>query len=109
MLPVKLPVPGHDSELPDERIRGIVHEVLTAEEISLSDLRVRQMHRIVVHGVERSALVLPEGLRASEPESDDLYHGKKKMTLSFFLPRGSYATILLKRIGMAFPSRRKDP
>ena len=109
MLPVKLPVPGHDSELHDERVRAIVQEVLAAEAISLSDLRVRQMHRIVVHGVERRALVLPEGLRASEPESDDLYKGKKKMTLSFFLPRGSYATILLKRIGMAYPSRRADP
>ncbi len=108
MRSVKLPVPGHDSSPEDPRIRGIVQEVLDAEEIGLSDLRVRQMHRIVVHGVERDAIVLPEGMRVEAPEKDDLYPGRSKLRLRFFLPRGSYATIILKRIAMAFPTRRED-
>ncbi len=106
---VALPVPGYDSDLSSGSVRAIVEDVLSAEGITLSDLRVRQMHRIVVHGVERQALVVPEGLRASAAEKDDRYPGKMKMALKFFLPRGSYATILLKRIGMAFPSRREAP
>jgi tRNA pseudouridine13 synthase len=106
---VRLPVPGYDSDLSDGSVRAIVEDVLSAEGIALSDLRVRQMHRIIVHGVERQAIVVPEGLRASAAEKDDRYPGKMKMALKFFLPRGSYATILLKRIGMAFPSRREDP
>jgi tRNA pseudouridine13 synthase len=99
-----LPVPGHDTLLTDERIRRIVGEVLDMEGIRLADLRVRQMHRIRVGGVERAAIVVPEGLAISRPEEDDLYPGRKKSTLRFFLPRGSYATLLIKRLML--PSAR---
>ena len=97
-----LPVPGHDSVVTDDAIRRILHEVLATEGIRLADLRVRQMRRIVVHGVQRAALVVPEDM-GSEAADDDLYPGKKKMSLRFFLPRGSYATILVKRIALAVP------
>ena len=99
-----MPVPGHDTTLPDPRIRRIVGEVLEAEQIRLSDLRVRQMHRIKVGGVERPAAVIPGDLAISAPQDDDLYPGRKKTTLRFFLSRGSYATLLIKRL--LLPSAR---
>ena len=99
-----IPVPGHDTVVTDRRIRQIVEEVLEAEGIRLADLRVRQMHRIRVGGVERAAIVIPEGLSISPPEDDDLYPGRKKTTLRFFLSRGSYATLLIKRLML--PSAR---
>jgi len=98
-----LPVPGHDTVVADPQVRRILQEVLHEEGMRLADLRVRQMRRIVVHGVQRPALALPEDLTASETLDDDLYPGRKKMTLRFFLPRGSYATMLVKRIGLAIP------
>lgn len=98
-----LPVPGFDSVVADERIRAIMQKVLSEEEIRLADLRVRQMRRIVVHGVERRAVVTPEDLVSSDAEEDELYAGKRKMTLRFFLPRGSYATLLVKRVALAIP------
>jgi tRNA pseudouridine13 synthase len=98
-----LPVPGHDSIVSDPELRAVLQGVLADEGIGLGDLRVRQMRRIVVHGVQRPALVVPEDVSASAPEDDDLYPGKKKMTLRFFLPRGSYATILVKRVALATP------
>jgi tRNA(Glu) U13 pseudouridine synthase TruD len=33
-----------------------------------------------------------------EVEEDELYDNKKKMTLRFFLPRGGYATLVVKRL-----------
>jgi tRNA pseudouridine13 synthase len=96
-----LPVPGYDTTLADERIRQIVAQVLESEGIRLSDLRVRQMHRIRVGGVERAAIVVPEDLAQPETGPDDLYPGRKKSTLRFFLPRGSYATMLIKRLMIA--------
>jgi tRNA pseudouridine13 synthase len=96
-----LPVPGYDTSIADERIRGIVDQVLASEGIRLSDLRVRQMHRIRVGGVERTAIAMPEDLAAPEAAADDLYPGRRKATLRFFLPRGSYATMLIKRLMMA--------
>ena len=96
-----LPVPGHDTVVNDEEVRRILQGVLADEGIRLADLRVRQMRRIKVHGVQRAALVVPEDLAASDATDDELYPGRKKMTLSFFLPRGCYATILVKRIALA--------
>ena len=99
----KLPVPGHDSVVSDGEVRRILDEVLAEEGIRQADLRVRQMRRIAIHGVQRSALVVPEDLSAQEAQADELYPGRQKLTLRFFLPRGSYATILIKRIGLAIP------
>lgn len=35
---------------------------------------------------------------ANNPENDELYKNMKKLTLSFFLPTGSYATMIIKQI-----------
>jgi tRNA pseudouridine13 synthase len=59
---------------------------------------VKQMRAVSAHGVERAAFVAVEDLVEPLVSDDELYPGKKKMALSFFLPRGSYATILVKRI-----------
>jgi tRNA pseudouridine13 synthase len=100
-----LPVPGYDSMIADPAIRGIVKETLEAEEVRLEDLRVRQMKSVSAHGVERAAFVFPDDLSAPLVSDDELYPRKKKMSISFFLPRGSYATILVKRIGITTGSR----
>ncbi len=97
---VQLPVPGYDSPLPDPRVRALVEEVLAKEGIRLADLRVRQMRRLSAHGVERAAFARPEGLAVSDPEEDELYPGKLRLRLDFFLPRGSYATLLVRRLGL---------
>jgi tRNA pseudouridine13 synthase len=97
---VVLPVPGHDTSVSDGTTQRILDEVLQGEGIGLADLRVRQMRRISVGGVERAAVVMPEGLSVTEAVPDDRYPGRRKATLSFFLPRGSYATLLIKRLAL---------
>jgi len=94
----RLPVPGFDSQFTDPAVRGIADAVLAREGIGWSDLRVRQLSRVRVHGVERAALVFPRDLKVGEPVEDELYPGRHRLTLEFFLPRGSYATLLLKRM-----------
>ena len=94
----RLPVPGFDSRVPDPAVRAIAEAVLAREGIGWSDLRVRQLSRVRVGGVERAALVFPRDLSVGEPLEDELYPGRHRLTLEFFLPRGSYATLLLKRM-----------
>ncbi len=94
----RLPVPGFDSQVSDPAVRGIAEAVLAREGIGWSDLRVRQLSRVRVGGVQRSALVFPRDLTVGEPVEDELYPGRHRLTLEFFLPRGSYATLLLKRM-----------
>jgi tRNA pseudouridine13 synthase len=104
-----LPVPGWDTTAADPRIAGILSGILGEEGITLSDLRVRQMSRLRVGGVPRAAVVVPEDLAASPAEPDDLYPGRLKAALSFFLPRGSYATLLVKRLILAGPRAADGP
>ncbi len=71
---------------------------LHREGITLADLRVRQLPRMEVHGVTRAALALPERLEVLEETGDDLYPGRSKLKFAFFLPRGCYATLVIKRL-----------
>jgi tRNA pseudouridine13 synthase len=95
---VELPVPGYDSEIPDPELRAIAEEVLEREGIVLSDLKARQLSRIEVHGVQRRMIVLPGDLQVSGVGPDELYPGRRRLTLEFSLPRGSYATLVVKRL-----------
>jgi tRNA pseudouridine13 synthase len=108
LLRKSLPVPGNDSAITDPDVGAILARVLDAEGISLSDLRVRQMSGIRVHGVERTAYAAVEELSTPEICGDELYPGKRKASLSFFLPRGSYATILMKRIAIQDAGRGNE-
>jgi tRNA pseudouridine13 synthase len=106
-----LPVPGWDSRIEDPRIAGIVAAVLEREGIELRDLKVRQISRIYINGVERKAILLPEDLSITDVEQDELYQNRKKLTLRFFLPRGGYATLIVKRLetGNMQPGRSQKP
>ena len=46
---------------------------------------------------ERAVLALPEELHG-QAEVDELHRGRRKLRLSFTLPRGAYATMLIKRL-----------
>jgi tRNA pseudouridine13 synthase len=96
----RLPVPGYDSDLDAAGVRALVEEVLHAQHIRLADLRVRQMRRLSAHGVERAAFVRPQGLAVTGPGPDELYPGRMSLRLEFFLPRGAYATLLVRRLGL---------
>jgi tRNA(Glu) U13 pseudouridine synthase TruD len=43
---------------------------------------------------------MPEGLEGSAA-SDDMNAGRQKLTLEFVLPRGCYATLIVKRLGVS--------
>lgn len=43
-------------------------------------------------------IVVATTIYAHDLENDDLHNGKKKLTISFFLPTGSYATMVIKQI-----------
>lgn len=65
--------------------------------LTWDDLRVRHLKDLFLSKGERPALIRPERVRF-ESQPDDLYPRRSKLILQFDLPRGSYATILVKRI-----------
>ncbi len=100
-----IPAPSYKSKFSHPEIKLAMEEVLLEESktikrnITLNDLKIHLgIKGLFFKPYERNAIVVPKDLTVSEPMGDELYPKKYKMTLSFFLPKGSYATILIKRI-----------
>lgn len=75
----------------------IVEEVLNGEGLTLAELKVKGMQKPFFSKGDRSACVRPENLTGSH-SADELNKGRQKLVLKFDLPRGSYATMLVKRV-----------
>lgn len=72
--------------------------VLAEENLTLKQLRIPGMDRPYFSKGERQACLRPRDF-ALDVGADDRNLGKRRVTLSFELPRGCYATMIVKRIG----------
>jgi tRNA pseudouridine13 synthase len=73
---------------------------LAEEGLCLNELKIKAFREPFFAKGERPALCLPEGL-AYQTSADERSPGQYQLSLSFELPRGSYATLIVKRIQSA--------
>jgi tRNA pseudouridine13 synthase len=78
-------------------LKDLYDRVLAAEGIELREIRVKYPRDSFFSKGERPATLQPLDLQHAAAD-DDLYPGRQKLTLRFTLPRGAYATILVKRV-----------
>jgi tRNA pseudouridine13 synthase len=76
---------------------GLIEDVLKDEGLQMGDLKVKGLREWFFSKGERPALCSLEGLKW-ETTNDELHPGKQKMILGFDLSRGSYATLLVRRL-----------
>jgi tRNA pseudouridine13 synthase len=93
----ELPLPCARIERPEGQIGDLLDAVLQEEQIELRQIRVKYPRDSFFSKGLRKALINPAELSCSIAD-DDLHPQRSKLTLSFDLPRGSYATILVKRL-----------
>jgi tRNA pseudouridine13 synthase len=99
---LSIPNPSPKTIFKSEKIEKITTDILWREGFVLKDLKMPiRVRGIFLKPFDRKALVFPEKLSAKEPAVDERYQGKLKLELDFFLPKGSYATILVKRLQIA--------
>jgi tRNA pseudouridine13 synthase len=96
-----LPLPGPrlSMESGDPRL-ATLEVVLREEGVEREQLKLRGFREMFFSKGERAALCVPAYLH-SRASADDEHPGKRKLTLGFELPRGSYATLIVKRITLA--------
>jgi len=92
-----IPLPSARARIADDAMRRRVEASLQEIGLDLKSLRIRHPRENFFSRGERAATFAPAGLARSW-EADDLYPGRRRLELKFDLPRGSYATILVKRI-----------
>ncbi len=92
-----LPLPSARSPLPEGRLGEIIVNLLQGFGLAWSDLRIKHLKDVFFSKGARLCLFFPEGLEFTAIE-DALHLGRRALRLSFALSKGSYATILVKRL-----------
>lgn len=95
-LDLPLPAPGTQ---PREPWFIPMRDALAAEGITTADLRIPGLAKPYFGEAPRRFIVVVQGLRVLAPEPDDLTAGRLKRLVSFDLPRGAYATVVLRALG----------
>jgi tRNA pseudouridine13 synthase len=93
---LSLPLPSARLRLgADDPQLAIINEVLAKEGLALRDLQVRGVREMFFSRGDRPALCIPRDLSHTFAV-DELHQRRNKLLLAFELPRGSYATLLVK-------------
>jgi tRNA pseudouridine13 synthase len=98
LVELRLPLPSARMRLEEnDPHAALVHSVLAEEGLEVRGLQIKGIREMFFSRGERAALCVPSGLEGSV-EADERRPGRKKLTLAFELPRGSYATLIVKRL-----------
>jgi len=91
---VTAPIFGSETEFADGVVGEIERKVLEDEKVEATNFYIEKIPEISSKGTRRPVLV-PVKLNA-EISDDELNPGRYKVMSKFFLPKGSYATVLLR-------------
>lgn len=75
-----------------------MHSVLQVEQLPAEPPEEGYPAGMALREEPRAMLVRPRELTVAAPQADELNRGRSKLEFTFTLPRGSYATMLLKRL-----------
>ncbi len=98
----RIPVIGYETMLDKARtnseIRKITGRLMQREGIRLDDFRLKQFPEFDLKGGERNLFVRMRNLEIGRYQKDELNRGRNKVKVKFFLPKGSYATVVIEHL-----------
>jgi tRNA pseudouridine13 synthase len=96
-----LPLPSARVKLePSDPLAGIIESVVAEEGFTLRVMKLKGLREPYFSKGDRPVLCLPASV-AHQTAADELHLGQRKLVLAFELPRGSYATLIVKRLQAA--------
>ncbi len=95
---IETPLYGADGDGGHPDFRRAMHATLIAEGLTEDRFRTVAIPGMFLKSEPRPLLVHPADLVVRDPAPDERNRGRMKIEFSFALPRGSYATLLLKRL-----------
>jgi tRNA pseudouridine13 synthase len=93
-----IPIPGYMTEFENSDMRDFVEKYYAEFGFISRDFIIREIPNLFTGGGSRKRVVIAKDVKIEEKGEDDLNPGKKKITLSFSLPTGSYATVFIKSL-----------
>ena len=91
-------LPGFESKFAESKAGEIEKKVLEEEKISFEDFKTTKMSELSSKGKRKVISLIPEKFRIEKITNDEFNEGKKAVTISFFLPKGNYATTVLREL-----------
>ncbi|MBC8495341.1 tRNA pseudouridine(13) synthase TruD [archaeon] len=95
---VKIPLVGFGVEFEDKEVEKIIRKILKKEAVSERDFIIPSLPHLSCEGDERYLYITPSHLVIGKLEKDELNEKKFKVKISFSLPKGAYATNVIKQI-----------
>lgn len=95
---LKVPLAAAGTKAGDPDVALALERALETEGVTLPQLALPPATGAFFKEEPRDLLVFPGDLVATEPTADELNPGRRKVDLRFDLPRGSYATLVVKRL-----------
>jgi len=93
----EIPIIGFDTVVKDKDVREIIDEVMRRENMTFRDFIIREIPELTSEGIMRE-MIVPVKKFTSTVANDEFFVGGKKVILSFELPKGSYATMVVKQM-----------
>jgi len=95
---LEIPTAAAKMDFADDLTRSLFDDILKEKGLTLGSFRTKALRKVYFRSFRRKAVVIPESLQAIGVGNDELNPGKMKWAISFVLPRGSYGTMLIKRL-----------
>jgi len=93
---IEVPILGFLTEFKNKEIEKIYHEIMREEDLTLRDFVIRQIPELTTEGASRLLFFEVKNYKLISIDKDDLNHRKLKEVVSFRLPKGAYATLVIK-------------
>jgi tRNA pseudouridine13 synthase len=94
---LEIPLPTARTPAPGGELGEVAREVLAPMGLRWEDLKLRHLRDMYFSKGTRPALFVPGALEWAR-EADEAHPGRVALRLAFDLPRGAYATLLVKRL-----------
>ncbi|MBY6293817.1 tRNA pseudouridine(13) synthase TruD [Nanohaloarchaea archaeon H01] len=94
----EIPLVGFKTDLKNNRPENMIEDILDEEGVSQEDFRLQEFPELRSEGSFRRAFADFRNFEILDIDEDDLNMAQNKMRVKFDLPKGCYATVLLREI-----------
>ncbi len=98
LVAMRTPLYGPDGDGGSPPFRNAMQRQLDAAELTREDFLSNEVPGMIWREEQRDVLIKPRDVADVRIEPDEVNDGKVRALLSFSLPRGAYATMLIKRL-----------
>jgi len=92
---IKIPIIGFGTEFKNKVVSEIYKDIMVKEDITLRDFIIRGMQELSSTGNMRDVLIELHSFKIVNIDNDELNSNKEKVIVSFNLPKGCYATVVI--------------